>query len=191
MQWYSVRISSGLPTMHTAFPSLLSLSVPHRQCNLHILDINNSPVSYLKHDVSETRFCLHNMVEPAHIFCFQYRFISLTEILLHDLQLRINEENLWRKLKAYHNVLQTFLSGKLSWGRLIQFKLPTSRFKNIYHISIDRLCGLVVTVLGYRSGGPGSIPGTTKKKVVGLERGPHSLVSTTEELLERKVVAPV
>jgi hypothetical protein len=27
----------------------------------------------------------------------------------------------------------------------------------------DRLCGLVVRVLGYRSGGPGSIPGTTKK----------------------------
>jgi hypothetical protein len=25
----------------------------------------------------------------------------------------------------------------------------------------DRLCGLVVRVLGYRSGGPGSIPGTT------------------------------
>jgi hypothetical protein len=26
------------------------------------------------------------------------------------------------------------------------------------------LCGLVVRVLGYRSGGPGSIPGTTKKE---------------------------
>jgi hypothetical protein len=26
------------------------------------------------------------------------------------------------------------------------------------------LCGLVVRVLGYRSGGPGSIPGTTRKK---------------------------
>jgi hypothetical protein len=48
----------------------------------------------------------------------------------------------------------------------------------------DRLCGLVDKVLGYRSGGPGSIPGTTKKKVVGLERGPLSLVSTTEELLD-------
>jgi hypothetical protein len=55
----------------------------------------------------------------------------------------------------------------------------------------DRLCGLVVRVLGYRSGGPDSIPGTTKKKVVGLERGPLSLVSTTEELLDRKVAAPV
>jgi hypothetical protein len=56
---------------------------------------------------------------------------------------------------------------------------------------IDRFCGLVVRVLGYRSGGPGSIPGTTRKKVVGLERGPLSLVSTTEELLDRKVATPV
>jgi hypothetical protein len=55
----------------------------------------------------------------------------------------------------------------------------------------DRLCGLVVRVLGYRSGGPGSIPGTTREKVVGLERGPLRLVSTTEELLDRKVAAPV
>jgi hypothetical protein len=56
----------------------------------------------------------------------------------------------------------------------------------------DRLCGLVVRVIGYRSGGPGSIPRITKKKrVVGLERGPLSLVSTTEGLLYRKVAAPV
>jgi hypothetical protein len=55
----------------------------------------------------------------------------------------------------------------------------------------DRLCGLVVRVLGYRSGDPGSIPGTTRKKVVCLERGPLSLVSKTEELLDRKVAAPV
>jgi hypothetical protein len=49
----------------------------------------------------------------------------------------------------------------------------------------------VVRVLGYRSGGPGSIPGTTRKKnLVGLERGALSLVSTTEELLGRKVAAP-
>jgi hypothetical protein len=30
-----------------------------------------------------------------------------------------------------------------------------------------------------------------KKKVVGLERGPLSLVSTTEELVDRKLAAPV
>jgi hypothetical protein len=63
----------------------------------------------------------------------------------------------------------------------------------------DRLRGLVVRVLGYRSGGPGSIPGTARfsvkkkkgKQVVSLEWGPLSLVSTTEELLDRKVAAPV
>jgi hypothetical protein len=55
-----------------------------------------------------------------------------------------------------------------------------------YMCSFDRLCGLVARVLGYRSGGPGSIPGTTRKNVVGLERGPLNLVSTTEELLGRK-----
>jgi hypothetical protein len=58
--------------------------------------------------------------------------------------------------------------------------------------TIDRFCGLVVRVLGYRSGSPGLIPGTTrKKKVVGLEQSALSLVSTTEELLDRKVAAPV
>jgi hypothetical protein len=55
----------------------------------------------------------------------------------------------------------------------------------------DHLCGPVVRVLGYSSGGSGSIPGTTRKKVMGLERGPLRLVSTTEVLLDRKVAAPV
>jgi hypothetical protein len=36
---------------------------------------------------------------------------------------------------------------------------------------MDRLCGLVVRVLGYRSGGPGSIPGTTRKKSSGSGTG--------------------
>jgi hypothetical protein len=47
-------------------------------------------------------------------------------------------------------------------------------FRSIFSFE-DRLCGLEVRVLGYRSGSQGSIPGTTrKKKVVGLERGVHS-----------------
>jgi hypothetical protein len=56
------------------------------------------------------------------------------------------------------------------------------------HLLSDVACEL----LNYRSGGPDSIPATArKKKVVGLERGPHSLVSTTEELLDRKIADPV
>jgi hypothetical protein len=34
-------------------------------------------------------------------------------------------------------------------------------------------------------------PALPEKNVVGLERGPLSLVSTTEELLDRKLAAPV
>jgi hypothetical protein len=33
------------------------------------------------------------------------------------------------------------------------------------------ICGLVVRVLGYRTGGPGSIPGTTRKKSSGSGTG--------------------
>jgi hypothetical protein len=52
----------------------------------------------------------------------------------------------------------------------------------------DRLCGLVVRVPGYRSRDPGfdSQRYQILWKVVGLERGPLSLVRIIEELLERK-----
>jgi hypothetical protein len=38
----------------------------------------------------------------------------------------------------------------------------------------ERLCGLVIRVLGYRSGGPGSILGTTRKKMQWVWNGVHS-----------------
>jgi hypothetical protein len=51
-----------------------------------------------------------------------------------------------------------------------------------------RLCGLVVRVSGYRSRGLGfdSRPSQTSWEVGSLERGPFSLVSRIEELLEWK-----
>jgi hypothetical protein len=58
-------------------------------------------------------------------------------------------------------------------------------------VHTDRPCGLVVRVLGYRSGGPSSIPGTTRKKSCGSGTGSTSLESTSEELLDRKIAAPV
>jgi hypothetical protein len=76
-------------------------------------------------------------------------------------------------------------------SRIASIILSTFSFMLCIFIT-DRLCGLVVRVLGCRSGGPGSIPNTTrKKKVMGLERDPLSLVSTTEELLDRNIAAPV
>jgi hypothetical protein len=81
------------------------------------------------------------------------------------------------------------ISPHLSSPRKFNIKTANKCFE--YVAAFDRLCGLVIRALGYRSGGPGSIPDTTGKKVVGLERGPLSLVNTTEELLDRKVAAPV
>jgi hypothetical protein len=57
----------------------------------------------------------------------------------------------------------------------------------------DRICGLVFRVPGDSSRGPGfdSRPYQIFWEVRGLERGPLSLVITTEELLEKEVAAPV
>jgi hypothetical protein len=54
-------------------------------------------------------------------------------------------------------------------------RIRSGRAKQIFIKSMltcfDRLCGLVVRVLGYRSGGSGSIPGTTRKKNGGSGTG--------------------
>jgi len=52
----------------------------------------------------------------------------------------------------------------------------------------DRLCGLVVRVSGYRYRGPGFDPRRYQISwvVVGLERGPLSILRSIEELLEWK-----
>jgi hypothetical protein len=52
-----------------------------------------------------------------------------------------------------------------------------------------RLCGLVVLATDPEA--RVRFPALPEKKVVGLERGPLSLVSTTEEVLDRKIAAPV
>jgi hypothetical protein len=72
-------------------------------------------------------------------------------------------------------------------ARVTRIQSPHNYVLHLYYL--DRLCGLVVRVLGYRSGGPGTTP--PPPKVVGLERSPLSPVSKTEELLERKAAAPV
>jgi hypothetical protein len=52
----------------------------------------------------------------------------------------------------------------VSFVTLIVFRDLVKKLLLIVYIVLNRLCGLVVRVLGYRSGGPGSIPGTTRKK---------------------------
>jgi hypothetical protein len=53
---------------------------------------------------------------------------------------------------------------RISENNLTILKRVNLIYKYIYIYIYDRLCGLVVRVLGYRSGGPGSIHGTTRKK---------------------------
>jgi hypothetical protein len=61
--------------------------------------------------------------------------------------------NLWRT--EYSFIYLWLYSRLLGLGRFFFFSCL---------MLCDRLCGLVVRVLGYRSGGPGSIPDTTRKK---------------------------
>jgi hypothetical protein len=70
---------------------------------------------------------------------------------------------------------------------LINRHFGKSIFYKLFPYIRDRLCGLVVRVTDYRSRGPGldSRRYQIFWEVVGLERGPLSLVSTIEELLGR------
>jgi hypothetical protein len=65
----------------------------------------------------------------------------------------------------FMTILPAVLELKLM-DRLAGMKInhPCARIFRERSAKNDRLCGLVVRVLGYRSGGPGSIPGTTIKK---------------------------
>jgi hypothetical protein len=58
----------------------------------------------------------------------------------------------------------------------------------VYGSMLESVCGLVVRFRNYRSRGPGfdSLHYQIFREVMGLERDPLSLVSTIEELLERK-----
>jgi hypothetical protein len=62
-----------------------------------------------------------------------------------------------------------------------------TEFICVMYKKVDRLCGLVVRVPGYRSRGPDLIPGATSfSEKYGSGTGSISLVSSTEELLGRK-----
>jgi hypothetical protein len=80
---------------------------------------------------------------------------------------------------------------KKNSGALVrQRPIPTERPPFVGEVSAS---GLVVRVPGYRSRGPAfdSRRYQIFCEVVGLERGPLSLVRIIEELLEWKVMAPV
>jgi hypothetical protein len=77
------------------------------------------------------------------------------------------EKNRWRALMNSDSI-KCWLSSGLTIGGFssnAQLQSVSQSVSYNVHVSYDRLCGLVVRVLGYRSGGPGLIPGTTGKKM--------------------------
>jgi hypothetical protein len=122
---------------------------------------------------------------------WQLYVIKSSEMNLDNVGARLKQW-LLRLVRALHK-RRDYQKGPRVEGKKKGFLWGSARFRIASGLTPnDRLCGLVVRILGYRFGGPGSIPGTARrKKVVGLERGPLSLVSKTEELLDRKVEAPV
>jgi hypothetical protein len=67
-------------------------------------------------------------------------------------------------------------------------------FDELHNFRVASLCISVVYWSEFLATDPEArvrSPALPEKKVVSLERGPLSLVSTTEELLDRKVAAPV
>jgi hypothetical protein len=83
------------------------------------------------------------------VFSRMYIILSLTKELIQFCFLKV--PNYHSPVSLYSTVAQGYL--------------------NLDTFSEDRLCGLVVRVLGYRFGGPCSIPGTTRKKSSGSGTG--------------------
>jgi hypothetical protein len=81
--------------------------------------------------------------------------------------LRAGWENLESRTQAIQPVGRCYTDGAIPNPIVfIKKKLNVTYWTEFnYGLFIwERLCGLVVRVVGYRSGGPGSIPGTTRKK---------------------------
>jgi hypothetical protein len=75
---------------------------------------------------------------------------------VHSHEIRIKCWQFSELFLVNHHLHQWLYRSLLGLGRFWQF------LDRIY--TVGRLCGLVVRVLGYRSGGSGSIPDTTRIK---------------------------
>jgi hypothetical protein len=84
-------------------------------------------------------------------------------LLFGEEVLRENSHNLRLKNNLYSDDLFSVQSRKLETHTLLHLIMPTV-FKHHYTLQ-DCLCGLVVSVLGYRSRGPGLIPSATRFSV--------------------------
>jgi hypothetical protein len=99
----------------------------------------------------------------------------------------LRERHFW-KLQMHRETLQCHDSFQNKTHTWVRSKSLGRWYINTSIMFLDRLCGLVVRVPGYRSRGPGfdSRRYQIFWETVGLEQGPLSLVRIIEELLEWK-----
>jgi hypothetical protein len=102
---------------------------------------------------------------------------SVTEKVFHSIPQRV--------------VLESLVVATNLWG-IVADRNKVSNNIFIYGCKSDHLSGLVVRVLGYRSGDPGSIPGTTRKQKWWVWNRVHSaLWVQLRSYLEENVAALV
>jgi hypothetical protein len=122
------------------------------------------------------------------MLCFQFYTVETRSTKIKS---EISRQTLTARNTKLSNQKQE--KAKYKKTHIIGYRSYIYIFIYIYTIITDRLCGLVIRVPGYRPSGPlfHSRRYQIFRVIVGLKRGPLSLVSINEELLERKVAAPV
>jgi hypothetical protein len=87
-------------------------------------------------------------------------FMSINLLIWIHIRTQLNSDS----YKYHENFLVMIKTCYKHSNKQMLMQLYWFTYFEIVVLIADRLCGLVVRVLGYRSGGPGSIPGTTRKK---------------------------
>jgi hypothetical protein len=115
-------------------------------------------------------------------------FFSFSKLKLFRTEVHVTEvlktPPLLFAYRSDFNIYESVVSSATASNRMEQNRLAillrhfqlTTFIYSMYYIrnvssGCDRLCDLVVRVFGYRSRGPGSIPGTTRKKSSGSSTG--------------------
>jgi hypothetical protein len=130
-------------------------------CELHLRAARRQRVSFVGFHVATAALCLHNpWIESSWYFRDPPSLLSIECSGINP-----SEHEDW---------LHVLVAVVVSWWRFLQEK-RARLFSSGWNFPCDRLCGLVVRVLGYRSGGPGSIPGTIRKKSSGSGTGSTQL----------------
>jgi hypothetical protein len=127
--------------------------------------------------------CQHAASLHGSFSTFKIRVVRSSETSVHIRTLKVfikgeedaNGDEKYGDL-AGHDALPTYGSLRTQMAHVCVMNIHSQHGYHAAYLTsalerADRLCGLVIRVLGYRSGGPGSIPGTTRKKSSGSGTG--------------------